>query len=100
MLFSLTIPAEARQWAKVAKGGDSVSYIDVDSIKGTGDIRYFWEKIIRIEDSIVGYRRNRSTLIKSWVNCKTRQTGSSQIVIYDEKGNVVSSTVEIPEPGA
>jgi hypothetical protein len=98
ILFSLAISAEASQWVIAAKGRSTVNYVDIDSIKGTGDIRNFWKKSIYNEDQTTSQRPYKSTVTKSWVNCKTRQIGSSRIVSYDEKGSPILSSPETAEP--
>lgn len=84
------IPAVlARQW--VVLDNNPIVSVDVDSIKGEGDSRTFWSRVIYDEDQyLVGSRFRFSTTLV-YVDCQAERIGSIKTVFYDQDGKVVES---------
>lgn len=92
-------PAQARQWVIFFENSGAVMALDVDSIKGVGDIRNFWVNSEYIVPKKIDYfRQASSSLNRAWVNCQTRQTGSSQIVFFDNNGREVLDSGDNQQP--
>ena len=91
-------PAQARQWVVFFNNSTTTSSLDVDSIKGEGNIRDFWVKSVHQEEETMGYVRYSSSLNRSWVNCYARKVGSSSLTLYSIQGRPVYSAKEADEP--
>ena len=87
-------PAQARQWVVFFNNSTTTSSLDVDSIKGEGNIRDFWVKSVHQEEETMGYVRYSSSLKRSWVNCYSRKIGSSNLTLYSIQGRPVYSAKE------
>jgi len=90
-LFLLKMPeALARQWVMLG-GGNPVVFVDLDSIKGEGDTRTFWSRIVYENDKYQsGYLYRFSTSLM-YVNCQKEKIASIKTILYDDKGSVVKS---------
>ncbi|MCS6811993.1 MAG: ARC6/PARC6 family protein [Cyanobacteria bacterium] len=91
MLTLQATPALARQWVTIWSNSRATGEVDVDSIRGTGDSRTFWQRIVFFEDQSYGYRRHRSSTMLMYVNCTTQQIGALRAVYHDHYGEVVDS---------
>lgn len=92
-IFS-TNSVSARQW--VVLNPDPYLAVDVDSIKGTGNSRTFWNELIEAQDSssssYISFDRAKTKTIKSliYVDCVSNKIGVLRQVRYDANGNVLS----------
>jgi hypothetical protein len=88
LLASLHAPiASARQWVTISY--NPLIAIDVDSIKGEGATRTFWNKVIFDEDKGSFYFRYRSITALTYVDCDARKMGHLNILWYDSDGDLV-----------
>jgi len=80
---------EARQW--VTLGYNPQVSVDVDSIKGEGNTRTFWDEIIFNEEKYInGYRYRRRRAL-TFVDCQANKIGHLSVVLYNSEGEVVES---------
>ena len=91
LLLLQASPAFARQWVTVWSSSRTTGKVDVDSIKGTGDSRTFWQKTVFFEDQSHNYRSYRSSTDLIYVNCATQQIGVLQAVYHNRYGEAVES---------
>lgn len=98
LIFSAALPAHARQWVVVFESPVVTVFLDVDSIKGVGNIRNFWIRYRYSEPRTVDFSRISSSLSRSWVNCDTEQVSDSQFVAYDEQGRSLFDSGDKGEP--
>lgn len=79
--------ASARQW--VVLGNNPQISVDIDSIKGTGSTRNFWQEVVYDEDKYQNGQRYRSVRALTIVNCESREIGLSRSIFYSADGDVV-----------
>jgi hypothetical protein len=95
---SVVLPAQARQWRIFFESTAVTASIDVDSIKGVGNIRNFWTRNIYSIPKSIGYQQISSSLIRSWVDCDLRRAGDSQVVGFDKQGFKIIDSGDKKEP--
>ncbi len=94
----IILPVQARQWRIYFENATATALIDVDSIKGTDNIRNFWVKKVYSAPRSMGYYQISSDLVRSWVDCDLRKTGHSQVVGFDKQGFKVIDSGDMKEP--
>jgi hypothetical protein len=86
----------ARQWVLVGNNRTHQVYIDVDSIKGEGNTRTFWDRDISSEEVYPsGYLRSSrpysSATSLVFVDCSSNKLGLLEGIYYDRNGEVIGS---------
>jgi hypothetical protein len=94
----IALPVQARQWRIFFENTAVTASIDVDSIKGVGNIRNFWVKNVYSTPKPMGYYQISSDLVRSWVDCNLRKVGNSQIVGFDKQGFKTIDSGDMKEP--
>ncbi len=89
IVLTLLFPsvASARQWVTITRN-PQVS-VDVDSIKGEGATRSFWNEVVYNEDKGLSYPKYRSIKSLVFVDCETSKIGILRQVSYNRDGDVV-----------
>lgn len=91
-LHSLT--AQAAQWVTVGGGSDSYHAVDIDSIKGEGNVRTYWSNLTYVEEQQRSYKKFQSVKSLNYVDCATQQIGVLRIIYYSPTGGVVDTIDE------
>jgi len=97
-VFMLTLlhplAAFARQWVVISENPEVA--VDVNSIKGTGDTRTFWSRIIYNENSSdssllsrISESQYRRLVSLVFVDCEQQKLGFIRTIRYDKNGRVV-----------
>lgn len=79
--------AFARQW--VVLSDSPLVSVDVDSIKGEGDTRTFWDEIVYNEERYRRGYRYRSQKSLTFVDCERNKIGSLRTILYKSDGEPV-----------
>lgn len=74
LLATVSSPALSENWRQMGMIGDSVGYIDMDSIKRSGDKVRFWRDVRRPEPQTAptGHRFDSSAVLIE-VNCRAKE---------------------------
>jgi len=88
-LHSFTV--QAAQWVNVGGGSNSYNAVDIDSIKGEGNVRTYWSNLTYAEEQQLSYKRFQSVKNLNYVNCDTQQLGTLRSIFYSSTGEAVGS---------
>ena len=86
--------AQAAQWVNIGDGSDSYHAVDIDSIKGEGNVRTYWSNLTYVEEQQRIYKKFQSIKSLNYVDCTTQQIGILSIIYYSATGEVVNSSDE------